>query len=376
MTPTALNSGCEAASVLIVHDLPAGRPAAGKSAAGVGAVHAAVLSVVASLGMGLGSAALAQTAAGAAAPASATTPAPAPVSVPESASPSASSTAPAASLLWSPKGKLLLTGGVSSIDGAAGGGLTPWAVTGSYATEGQIGATAHYTRLPTQDYGLTGYGVLVAFGERADISLARQDFSAGGTGAALNLPGLHLKQTILGAKVRLGGDAILDADTWMPQLALGVEYKSVDAGGLNPTLSALGAKRHGVDVYVSATKLLLAQSTLVNLTLRASRANQNGLLGFGGSASHGYSLLPEVSVAYLINKHWAVGAEYRVKPDKLNPSVLGDALKEQDWKDVFVAWAPSKNFSLTAAYVDLGKVVPGIQPRRQRGVYGSIQLAY
>ena len=38
-------------------------------------------------------------------------------------------------------GKLLLTGGVSSIDGAAGGGLTPWAVTGSYATSGQFGAT-------------------------------------------------------------------------------------------------------------------------------------------------------------------------------------------------------------------------------------------
>ena len=33
-------------------------------------------------------------------------------------------------------GKLLLTGGVSSIDGAAGGGLTPWAVIGTNATEG------------------------------------------------------------------------------------------------------------------------------------------------------------------------------------------------------------------------------------------------
>ena len=31
--------------------------------------------------------------------------------------------------------KLLLTGGVSSIDGAAGGGLTPWAVIGSNATD-------------------------------------------------------------------------------------------------------------------------------------------------------------------------------------------------------------------------------------------------
>lgn len=274
------------------------------------------------------------------------------------------------------QGKLLLTGGVSSIDGAAGGGLTPWALTGSYATSGQIGATAYFTRLPLQDYSLSGYGASVAFGERAELSLAKQDFSAGGTGAALGLPGLKLKQTILGAKVRLGGDAVLDADTWMPQIALGVEYKHLDAGGLAPTLSALGAKRNGVDVYLSATKLFLAQSTLVNVTLRATRANQNGLLGFGGAASSRYSLMPEVSVAYLINKQWAIGAEYRMKPDKLNPSVLGDALREDDWKDVFVAWAPNKHLSLTAAYVDLGRVVPGIQPRRQRGLYGSIQFAY
>ncbi|ANH69999.1 DUF3034 family protein [Mitsuaria sp. 7] len=274
------------------------------------------------------------------------------------------------------QGKLLLTGGVSSIDGAAGGGLTPWALTGSYATSGQVGATAYFTRLPVQDYSLSGYGASVAFGERAELSIAKQDFSAGGTGAALGLPGLKLKQTILGAKFRLVGDAVLDADTWMPQIALGVEYKHLDAGGLAPTLSALGAKRNGVDVYLSATKLFLAQSTLVNVTLRATRANQNGLLGFGGTASGRYSLMPEVSVAYLINKQWAIGAEYRMKPDKLNPSVLGDALREDDWKDVFVAWAPNKHVSLTAAYVDLGRVVPGVQPRRQRGVYGSIQFAY
>ncbi|MFX1681594.1 DUF3034 family protein [Mitsuaria sp. CC2] len=274
------------------------------------------------------------------------------------------------------QGKLLLTGGVSSIDGAAGGGLTPWALTGSYATSGQVGATAYFTRLPVQDYSLSGYGASVAFGERVELSLAKQDFSAGGTGAALGLPGLKLKQTILGAKVRLGGDAVLDADTWMPQIALGVEYKHLDAGGLAPTLGALGAKRNGVDVYLSATKLFLAQSTLVNVTLRATRANQNGLLGFGGTASSRYALMPEISVAYLINKEWAIGAEYRMKPDKLNPSALGDGLREDDWKDVFVAWAPNKHMSLTAAYVDLGRIVPGIQPRRQRGVYGSIQFAY
>ena len=31
-------------------------------------------------------------------------------------------------------GKLLLTGGVSQLEGAAGGGITPWAVIGGYGT--------------------------------------------------------------------------------------------------------------------------------------------------------------------------------------------------------------------------------------------------
>ena len=55
--------------------------------------------------------------------------------------------------------KLLLTSGVSSIDGAAGGGLTPWAVIGSYASVGQWGATAFVTRVSTADYRLNEAGV-------------------------------------------------------------------------------------------------------------------------------------------------------------------------------------------------------------------------
>ncbi len=41
---------------------------------------------------------------------------------------------------------------------------------------------------------------------------------------------------------------------------------------------------------------------------------------------------------------------------------------------MFVAWAPSKNLSLTLAYVDLGRIVPGItRDRRQTGWYISAQ---
>ena len=274
------------------------------------------------------------------------------------------------------QGKLLLTGGVSSIDGAAGGGLTPWALTASYATTHQVGATAFATRTTTQDYAMNAYGAAVGLDDRFEVSLAHQDFDTGPTGPALGLPGLHLKQDILGAKWRFAGDAVLDSDSWMPQLAVGLEHKHLNASGLAPTLRALGADRGGTDLYLSATKLFLAQGVLVNGTLRLTRANQNGLLGFGGAAHDGYSLQPEVSLAWLLRKDVAIGAEYRAKPDNLNPSPLGAGLKEDDWADVFVAWAPCKAFSLTAAYVDLGRIVPAVVARRQTGAYLSAQVAF
>ena len=281
-------------------------------------------------------------------------------------------------------GKLLLTGGVSSVDGAAGGGLTPWAVIGSNASETEIGVTSHITRVNLRDYGLTTYGAAVGVYDRVEVSLARQDFSTGVTGTSLGLPGLHLRQTILGAKVKLAGDAVLDSDSLMPQIAAGVEFKSLDSSGLDPTLDALGAKKSGADVYVSATKLFLAHGVLVNGTLRATKANQNGLLGFGatlGSANNRYRLQPEISVALLLRKNVAIGVEYRKMTNNLQAAGqaagLGDALRAQDWKDIFIAWAPSKNLSLTLAYVDLGTIVPGFtKQRRQTGAYLSAQVAF
>ncbi len=281
-------------------------------------------------------------------------------------------------------GKLLLTGGVSSIDGAAGGGLTPWAVIGSNATTGETGASANLTRVSTRDYGLTTLGATVGIDNRYELSLTQQDFNTGITGSALGLPGLHLRQNIVGGKIKLAGEAVLDSFNWMPQVAAGVEFKSLDAGGLDATLAALGARTHGTDFYVSATKLLLAQGIVLNGTLRASKANQNGLLGFGatlGGARERYRLLPEVSVAWLLNRHIALGAEYRVMPNNLQDAGrsagLGEGLRSSDWMDLFLAWAPSKNLSITLAYVDLGLIVPATTAeRKQRGAYLSAQLAF
>ncbi len=284
----------------------------------------------------------------------------------------AQSTAPAAAPEPRPamslgSSKLLLTGGVSSIDGAAGGGLTPWAVTGSYATEGEIGGTAFITRTKTQDYALSVVGAAIGVMDRFELSLARQEFNA-----SVVVPDTTLKLDIVGIKARVAGDAVLDSDTLMPQIAVGAEFKRVDPGpAVGGVLDSVSAKRNGVDLYISATKLFLAQGILVNGTLRATKANQNGLLGFGSADKSSYSIKPEFSLAYLLSKNIAIGAEYRFKPNNL--AFAGAAFEEQAWKDLFLAWAPTKNVSITAAYVALGNIVGHT---RQTGGYVSAQLAF
>ena len=286
-------------------------------------------------------------------------------------------------------GKLLLTGGVSSVDGAAGGGITPWAMVGSNATEGEVGVSAYLTRVKTHDYGLTGSGFAVGLQDRYELSLAQQDFDAG-PAIALNgiaafgiQPAPHIRMDVLGLKVRVAGEAVLDSDRWMPQVALGVLHKRVHPGSLGSVLQFLGTDTQGTELYASASKLFLAQGLLVNGTLRWSNANQNGLLGFGAGAPgrNGRSLRSEWSVAWLLANNLAVGTEIRFKPDNLRVlgavAGLGNALAEQRWRDLFIAWAPSKNLSLTLAWVDLGQVVPGVTGnRRQTGYFLSGQVAF
>lgn len=74
-----------------------------------------------------------------------------------------------------------------------------------------------------------------------------------------------------------------------------MQYKSNNRSAL---LSAIGARSaDGVDFYIAGTKLLLAESLLLNATVRATKANQFGLLGFGGDQNGGYSAQFEGSAA-------------------------------------------------------------------------------
>jgi hypothetical protein len=132
----------------------------------------------------------------------------------------------------------------------------------------------------------------------------------------------------------------------------------------------LGAKdEDGIDYYVSATKILLDQSLLLNGTIRATNANQMGLLGFGGDQRDSYQPMFEASAAYLINRQLAVGVEYRMKPRNLGID------KEKDYYDAFISYFPNKNVSITAAYVVLGDITV-LNAERQRGFYLSLQAGF
>jgi hypothetical protein len=260
-------------------------------------------------------------------------------------------------------GKLLLTNGVSSVEGAAGGGLASWAVIAGNETEDGIGGTTHATYVALPDFDLSSVGVAIGVSDRVELSYAYQRFDTRAAGAALGLGrGFTFGQHIVGAKVKLVGDAVWAQDTVLPQIAAGVQYKIAERGAV---VRAVGAREtRSADFFVAATKLWLAQGVVADATVRFTKANQLGLLGFGGPNGNGRSAQFEGSLGKMLTRRLVVGAEYRTKPDN-----LGFA-QEDDSYDLFAAWAMHRNVSLTAAYVDLGDIAT---VRKQRGVFVSLQ---
>ncbi len=263
-------------------------------------------------------------------------------------------------------GRLLLTQGVSNIEGAAGGGIATWAVITGYGTRDAVGANVHATYVKVPDYSLRDYGVSVGLFDRVELSYTREEFDTGSTGGKLGLgDGFTFDQDVVGVKVKLFGDAVYDQDSFIPQVSAGAQFKHADQSSI---IHAVGGRdADGVDYYVAATKVLLNQSLVLDATVRMTKANQTGLLGFGGDKSNVYHAEFEGSAGYLITRKLVVGAEVRTKPDN-----LGFA-KEDNWYDVFAAYALNKHLSATIAYADLGSIATF---HHQNGVYVSLQAGF
>jgi hypothetical protein len=247
---------------------------------------------------------------------------------------------------------------VTQVEGQAGGGIVPWALLSGGKP------TASFTWVDSGDYTLTSVAIQAAAAERIGLSYARQTFDTGAVGLG------KINVNVFGAKVLL-----MPMKDGMPAVSVGVQYKQTNAS--QGFLDAVGADDTGTDFYLAATKIIPMgnRKLLVNGTIRGTKANQIGILGFGSSTEDGYSAQFEGSVGLFLNSNTVFGAEYRMKPD----NEIG-GMKEEDWADVFFAHFPNKNMAFVFAYANLGDIaaeaVSGDHGQNQRGLYLQIQANF
>ncbi len=252
-------------------------------------------------------------------------------------------------------GKIKGTGGVSSISGAGGGGLTPWATLSSYAESGQLGGTVFASQARVDDYQLDVVGGSFNVHDKLELSYARQDF-------LIKAADLQIRQDRIALRYKVAGDIIYDG---LPQITVGVEHGELRDEAV--ALSVGADDTRGTDYTLSVARAWLNgighRTTLLNVNLRYGNSNQFGILGYGGD-DEDRQVNMEVAGAMFISRSVAVGFEWRQKPDNLS------ALTENNASDLFLAYFPNKRLSFTTAWVDLGDIAGAPD---QRGVYFSLQ---
>lgn len=255
--------------------------------------------------------------------------------------------------------KVIATGGSTSIEGAAGGGIVPWAVINGYASSGQWSVNSFTSRVGVDDFTLQNFGIGASYNNQWEVSLTRQKFN-------LDTIGGDLQQDVFGLKYHVAGELLY---TQLPQISVGLQYKKHRNSGLPLAVGA--QKDSGTDLYIAASKVyfgaVAGRNLLLNATVRATKANQIGLLGFGGASNNSYQYMFESSAAVLLRPDLAVGIEFRQKPNNL---AFAD---EEHWRDIFVGWFINQNFSVVGGYVDLGSIAGLAQ---QQGYYLALEATF
>jgi len=325
-------------------------------------------------------------------------------------------------------GKVFLTGGVFTVDGGGGGGAVPWATITGYETRDGINGGVGFTYVSLPNYTLNFLGASVGFFDRFELSYMNTKLSTNlsnvdtvalvtsvlnlDTNLGLDPNGSNLHMETYGAKLRLFGDAVYTSDSFLPQTAIGAYYKVNSTKEFVRTLSA--AKNKDYEIYAAFTKVFFRYSTLVNLTVRYTSANQIGLTGFGTcdgghlNCENDKEFRMEFSAAYLLQKNFAIGGEWQqhgnnqkhksvdvaglLDTDASGQSLLTNGVgalvggvvgattlaasltqNESDWYDVFAAYAPNKNYSITIAYLFLGDIAVA---HEQNGLYLALHATF
>ena len=256
-------------------------------------------------------------------------------------------------------GRLLATDGATQIEGSAGSGIVPWAVITGTGTEDEIGGSAFATGVFVDDLRLTSLGAAVGLYDRVELSFAHQRLE-------VRPLDRDVKQNVFGLKLRLAGDLVYGR---VPAIAIGTQVKHVLDFEVPELVGA--DDDWGIDVYAGATRLfldaILGHNVLISGNVRASRANEIGLLGFGGPGRDNYQFHFEGAAALFLTRRVALGFDFRQKTSNLR------AFDEDPWMDVFLAVVPTRHLKLVAAYARLGEVA-GLG--HQDGGYISIQGSF
>ena len=264
--------------------------------------------------------------------------------------------------------------GITGVDGVSGGALVPWALLSS-------GPTVAITHLSTQNLYVNGVAGNTSFGDRIEVSFAHNMLGDNATipGNSNNSNNTDTVDNI-GLKVKLN-----DMGDVMPQFALGLVGKRA-SGNLVNTLNTMGVSDTSTDFYAAASKMMNfgGKNLLLNGVLRATKANQMGLLGFGGGtalgANNSYSIVPEVSAELFAADNVVVGAEYRAQPNNAgnNTGPSGQGLFYQSAAyDLHIAYIANKNLTWTVAYTSLGQVAQGLNgSNKQNGMLLQAQASF
>ncbi|MCP1272946.1 DUF3034 family protein [Gluconobacter albidus] len=258
------------------------------------------------------------------------------------------------------------TGGMTSLEGSSGGGLASWATISGYGSDKSAGMAFHYSYVNLTNYWDQNVGASIGLFDRVELSYTHNFFQTRATGAKLGIGnGYQFDLDVAGAKVRLFGH-VAD-NTLIPQVAVGAMYKHDSDGRI---IHMVGSKHtDGADAYLAVTKLFPKVGILIDTTVRFTKGNQWGIIGFGGDLDNSYHPQFEGSLGYLppFLPGLIVGVEYRTKPRNQRFT------DESNWFDVYTSYFINKHLNITLAYVSLGTIATF---KNQTGFYFSAQTGF
>jgi len=105
-------------------------------------------------------------------------------------------------------GRLLVTGGATTIEGSAGGGIVPLAFISGLGARGETGYTGFASYANLDDYSLRAGGFSIGYDDRFEFSYSRISLDISDSSVAF-LPGDALDLDTFGFKWKVGGDVCM-----------------------------------------------------------------------------------------------------------------------------------------------------------------------